>query len=142
MNKSTIYTIIALGLLAISGIVYRTYHSSILRKNGIYTIITLEKIKGGGRGCEIDVYFSYTYKGIKHEGRADCYSRTEVSEKDIGHRFFMKFTPDKNGFVNLLFRCIVPDTLQAPANGWSQEWMEEHFPNCVREYNAHGSSSN
>ena len=137
MKKSTLYTIIALVLFSVFGIVYHVYHSNILKKNGIYTIITLEKITGGGRGCEINIYFSYIYKNIKHEGRGDCASRTEVSEKDIGHRFFMGFTPDKNGntegFFNILFRCSVPDTLQAPAEGWSQEWMKEHFPDCVNK---------
>lgn len=136
MKKSTVYTIIALGLFAAFGAFYQIRSSNKLGKNGIYTIVTIEKIKGGGRGCGIDIYVSFTYKKIEHKKWYDCFTHAQVSENPIGKRFFMKFIPNDKGFfdksIDILYHCPVPDTLQAPPEGWSQEWMEEHFPDCVK----------
>ena len=45
----------------------------------------------------------------------------------------MEFSPnekgDISGFINILFQCPFPDTLQIPENGWSREWMKKNFPN-------------
>jgi hypothetical protein len=46
----------------------------------------------------------------------------------------MKFDPsDFYGTIDFNRECSVPDSINSAAtDGWSENWMREHFPECVR----------
>jgi len=130
MKRSNYYIIIGIGLFIIYAIYFQLHTAKLLSIKGRYTIGRIEKIKPSGEG--IRVYISFFYKDTKRE--VDYIEDIgKIKGIYMGKRLFIKFIPDdpdRSSDFNL--NCSVPDSLKtAPPEGWSQEWIQKNFPNCI-----------
>ena len=132
MKKNNIYIVIAIVLFIIYAVFYAWKSSNLIDKYGVYTIGKIEKVEGGARGG-LRVYISFSYKNIKHTGDYIDGSG-KIKESLIGKRYFIKIVPNRiDRAFNFNIDCPIPDSiLVAPSEGWSQGWMKEYFPNCVK----------
>jgi len=136
MKKSKTYIIIGIIAFLIYALYYDKHSSvrfnNLLDEKGVYTIGTIDKIEGLSKGGPL-AHISYRYKNTRNEGQY-IGDLSSVPTPHIGKHFFIKIVPD-NPQIGIYFNphCIAPDSiLVAPFEGWSQEWMKEHFPECVR----------
>jgi hypothetical protein len=134
MKKSNYYVLIGFILFLVYGVYYDLHSRNLLTNYGRYTIGTIEKIDGGGRGCALSIYVSFVYKNIKYTENG-CAELDEVKKSFIGKHFFVKIVPNNiDRAFNIKYSCPVPDSITvAPSEGWSEEWMQEHFPDCVMD---------
>jgi hypothetical protein len=136
MKISKTYIIIGIGLFIGFAIFYDWYSSNrfydLLDSEGVYTIGTIEKVESLSKGGPLS-HITYTYKNLSHEG--EYIGDLGVNQKPyMGKRFFIKIIPN-NPKIGIYFNpnFSVPDSiLSAPPEGWSQDWMKEHFPDCVK----------
>lgn len=101
------------------------------RNNGVYTIASVTKLRPAKNGWKVNT-------SIEYKNRFFQFDHLEVWEsfslRDSRKRFFAKIRMEdgecKLGFI--YSKEEVPDSLQvAPTEGWSEEWMKEHFPEVV-----------
>ncbi len=130
MKKSNYSIIIIVIVFVIYAIYYHWHSTNLLSVTGRYTIGTVDKMKPAGNG--IGVYISFFYKGIKQE-RDYTEDIGYIKKLRVGKRLFIKFVPSGNRAFGFNLDCTVPDSItNAAYDGWSEEWMQEHFPNCIR----------
>jgi hypothetical protein len=131
MKKRNYYLIFFIIAFIGFAIYYQVHSSKRLKIDGRYTIATIDNIKATGNGLR--VYISFSYKGIKKD-KDYIEDVGKIKNLKISQRLFIKFDPsDFYGSIDFNSDCYVPDSIKAaPENGWSEEWMQEHFPNCVQ----------
>jgi hypothetical protein len=135
-TKPRITAITAIIIFIVCAILYSSISeyrfSQSMNKDGVYTIGTIESIKSLSKGGPLS-RISYTYKNTLYYGEY-IGDLSSISKPHIGKHFFIKIIPG-NPKMGILFKltCIVPDSIiAAPPGGWSNSWMEYHFPDCVR----------
>ena len=129
MKRSNYYIILAIVLFITFSIYYLMHSNRLLSSTGRYTIGTVDKMKPAGNG--IRVYISFFYKNIKQE-RDYIEDIGKIKKLKIGQKLFIKFIPSDNRTFDFNPECHVPGTFKdAPVDGWSEEWMREHFPECI-----------
>jgi len=100
------------------------------RNNGVYTLGEITSVHLARNGWKIHVNYRFSrrefsiYTIVFFEG---------FSPRNIGRRYFVKILPENPGDGLILVPGVeVPDSVQlAPDNGWSEDWMKEHFPKAV-----------
>jgi|GEM_PF-2613525 len=101
-----------------------------VRENGIYSIATITSIKIARNGWKVIVVYPYMDILNTGEGLNDI---KDFDMNDLGKRYFIKFQKEHpNGNHVLIPTVKVPDSIQsAPLLGWSEAWMNVHFPEVV-----------
>jgi len=134
MKKSKFFVGLAILFFVMYAIYYGFQGEDLLDKNGRYVIGTINKIEGGGgRGCVLKIYVSFNYNGIEQK-ESYCENLQKIDESFIGKRVFLKIIPDHldRKFI-IFYNCSIPNNIGAmPTEGWSQEWMKEHFSGCIK----------
>ena len=134
MKIRKIFIIIAILVFVVYAIYYGLQGDDLLEKSGRYVIGTINKIEGGGGGgCSLKIYISFKYDGIEQK-ESYCEDLQKINESVIGKKVFLKIIPDNLGRkLKVYYNCSIPNNIEAtPSEGWSQEWMQEHFPKCAR----------
>lgn len=131
LKRNNQFIILGVVLFVILAILFEWHSNKILNLEGRYTIGTIEKIRPAGNGVRVYISFFYHKKNEERDYIEDV---GIVQRLYIGKRLFIKFVPDDISQVfDFNINCQVPDSiLVAPPEGWSQEWMKEHFPDCVK----------
>lgn len=130
-NKKVNYWLIAGVVIVLLFAGYYSYRADMsVRENGIYSVATVTNIRIARNGWKVIV--EYTYKGNinKGEGLNDI---SDFKLTDVGKRYFVKFQKEQPDGNHILIPNIeVPDSIQSvPPEGWSEVWMQEHFPEVV-----------
>ena len=130
MKRSSYYIILAIVFFAAFSIYYFLQSNRLLSSTGRYTIGTVDKMKPAGNGMR--VYISFFYKDVKQE-RDYIEDIGKIKKLEVGQKFFIKFIPSDNRAFDFNSDCFVPESIKnAPFDGWSEEWMQEHFPECKK----------
>jgi hypothetical protein len=130
MKRNKYYIMISILLFIGYAIYYSLRSSNLLAKGGKYTIATVKKIEAAGNGIRIYLYFFYegTRKDVDYIEQIDY-----LTQFYVGKRFIIKFIPNNDRAIRFNMDCVLPDSIQsAPSDGWSQEWIQKNFPNCVK----------
>lgn len=133
-NKKVNYWLIAgvFVVLIIGG--YYSYQKDLAaRKSGIYTIAEIEKIRIARSGWRVWMRIAYQNVYLHEEA---VYFYEYFNSNSVGNRYFIKINYKEQQSEIESMRLVptieVPDSLQtAPPDGWTEEWMEEHFPKVV-----------
>ena len=133
-KKRTNYWLIA-GVLVILmvGSYYSYRKDLVVRKNGIYTIAKIEKIRIARSGWRVGILIAYQNAYFHEEA---VYFYEYFNSNSVGNSYFIKINykeqENKIESMRLVPIVQVPDSIQsAPPEGWSEEWMREHFPKVV-----------
>lgn len=103
----------------------------LLKGTGKYTIGVIEKIKVGSKGMIVFISYYSNNKKIETNIITDYENKGKLH---AGKRIFIKYILKRNEkFIQLDFDCIVPGSIKTTlANGWTKEWMKQHFPGYVK----------
>jgi hypothetical protein len=134
MRNKKFYIIVIAVLFVLYAVYYGLNSDKILAEEGVYSIAKIENVQPGGRGCARLLDISFIYNNVKHTITKICESNDSINKSFIGKRFFIKIVPNElERAIDFNFRCSVPDTItEVPHGGFSQEWMREHFPTCIK----------
>ena len=121
-------------MLGLLGVLYSLYSKNELREKGRYTIATIEKITGGGKGCGLSIDISYLYEGEKQKLDNNCVSRSIVGNIYKGKKIFIKFIPHNNSAIHIYFELEIPsNVIIVPPDGWNKEWMKTNISNFAEK---------
>lgn len=131
-GKKLNYRIIAIvvALLIVAG--YKSYLDvEYAIKHAIYTIAYVQKMRPAKNGWKVNTQIYYKNKMYKYE-HLQFWETFSVNQNS--RRLFATISV-KNKKVGLGFIYDgddVPDSIQsAPPEGWTEQWMKEHFPKVV-----------
>lgn len=107
---------------------------SLMKDYGLFTIGKIDDIEIGSKGLHVFLSFRYKRKIETRDYLTDYEDRNKLF---LGKRIFVKFIPErKNKSIQVSLDCIVSDSIKsAPALGWTEDWMKEHFPYCIEAMN-------
>jgi hypothetical protein len=134
MRNKNFIIIVLIVLFVLYAIYYGLNSDKILAEEGVYSIAKIENVQPGGRGCARLLDISFVYNNVKHMVSKICESNDSINESFIGKRFFIKIVPNElKRAIDFNFSCSVPDSItEVPPGGFSQEWMKEHLPTCIK----------
>jgi hypothetical protein len=100
--------------------------------NGIYTIAQVEKISLARGGWRVWLQIRSKYGNLNEDA---VYFYEYFNINSIGDRYFIKILYDSSRSIKTM-RLVpvikVPDSIKSvPSEGWSEEWMRQHFPKVV-----------
>ena len=130
-KKVNYWLIGGIAIILLIGGYYSYLRIEYARRNGVYTISTITKVRPARNGWKVYSVVWHRNQKYEYDGLVDweVFSFTGNSSK----RFFTKILEDKTseGYWPV-FVLEVPDSIQAaPPEGWSEEWMKIHFPEVV-----------
>jgi hypothetical protein len=127
-NKKVLYFTVIAVMLAMC--VYGIWQNKKwANSEGVYIIGVVEKLDLARNGWKIQRAYSFSNKIYRNSA---VYPFEYFNKNDVGHRFFLRIlrTTPEDGAA--LIPIGVPDSITAsPVDGWSEEWMNEHFPKVV-----------
>lgn len=134
-NKKRVnYWLIAgIVIILLSGGYYSYQKDLAARKSGIYTIAKIEKIRIARSGWRVWMLITHQNAYFHEEA---VYFYEYFNAKSVGNRYFIKINykeqQNKIESMRLVPIVEVPDSIQsAPPEGWTEAWMQEHFPEVV-----------
>lgn len=118
---------IAPGGLLLVWLVYsfwKDHKRSYLEKNGVWTILTIDKVYAASRSMAFECHYPFMGKVYKNLGKD--YDET-VNFDDKGKRLFLQVIPTKPMKALFYSDEFVPSwfTLEAPPEGWKTRPTEE-----------------
>jgi len=126
-KKTTITAIVIIVLLI--GMYFAYESDENLIKRGRYALATITKTQYARGG--IRVWSTFSYRGVNYKVDG-IHPIPELTIDDVGKRFFILFSPESPGSHSRLTNYMAPDSMQyVPSEGWSEAWMQEHFPKVV-----------
>jgi hypothetical protein len=129
MKKKNLFLIIFVFVLIAVSILYSTNDIYSLKRNGKYTIATLDDFRGGGKGCGVSIDLHYFYKGDKYEQKNVCQHGRDISSLYRGQKFLIEFIPYRSSYIYIFFRNdVATNFMQIPFEGWNRDSVSLIFP--------------
>lgn len=130
-KKAAYLGLTLLVIVSFFGVYLLSKKERLLRGAGKYTIAVVEKLEIGSKGIRVFLKYSYKDKKIESDFMAEYKDRDRL---ELGKRIFIKFIPPEYNleYMDVKLDCMVPDSIiKLPPTGWTKEWMQKHFPECV-----------
>ena len=115
-------------LIPIIGSIWSSHRMDYVKKNGVWTIMTIDDVSAAHRGTSFSCHYKF---------RGDVYKNTggTVNYSDKGKRFFLQVIPTDPMRVLYYTENSVPSwfTLEAPPEGWPQRPTEAELRELQNE---------
>lgn len=93
----------------------------LIQKYGIWTIGTVYKREGGGRGGGFYLQFTYSYKNQNYKGRSVVLINKAKNATFTDKRFLVRLLSNKPEKADVDITYPVPDSIRiAPSEGWKE----------------------
>ncbi|MEI6488945.1 MAG: hypothetical protein WCP52_08280 [Bacteroidota bacterium] len=116
-KRKKYFILIGLLIFTIFTLVYNFIRDEKLKKIGVYTICSINKVEGASRGMMINIEYNYKGKKIMN---SSVNSTGDITRKDVGKRFLILIRSDEpDANYDMFLDKPVPDSIkEAPINGW------------------------
>lgn len=114
-------------LIPIIGTIWSNHENDYIKKNGVWSIMTVDKVYAAHRGTSFKCHYKFRDKVYKNTGGLVDYS-------DEGKRFFLLLIPaDPERVLYTEHRVPSWFTLEAPSEGWSSRPTEAELRKLQNE---------